>query len=78
MEAYKFETTVEKDGTIRIPKISGLADRAVELFIVMKQPSEKNSDAASRVERFLNKWAGVIAGEDADQLKESYLKGKYA
>lgn len=78
MEAYRFETKVQKDGVIRIPEISGLADRSVELFIVMKQSAEQTSDSASRMERFLDKWAGVVEGADSDQLKETYLKEKYA
>jgi hypothetical protein len=77
MEAYRFETKIQKDGTIRIPEISGLADRSVELFIVMK-PSVTPRDAASRADHFLNKWTGVIQGADVDQIKKDYLQEKYA
>jgi len=78
MEAYRFETKVQKDGVIRIPEISGLADRSVELFIVMKKSTKKISDSASRVDRFLDRWAGVLEGGNPEQLKETYLKEKYA
>jgi hypothetical protein len=77
MEAYKFETTVEKDGTIRIPEMSGLADRVVELFVVMKQPVEKPSGSLLLVDRFLDRWAGVLEGENPEQLKDAYLQEKY-
>jgi hypothetical protein len=38
MEAYKFETTVLKNGIIQISEMPQFASRLVEIFIVVKQP----------------------------------------
>ncbi len=78
METYKFETTIQKDGTIRIPEMSRMANRPVELFIVMKQPVMEKDTSACSVDRFLVKWTGVLEGLDVDSLKQGYLREKYA
>ena len=36
MEAYKFETTILKNGVIKIPEISKYENQNVEIFIVLK------------------------------------------
>ncbi len=79
MEAYKFKTTVQKDGTIQIPEISGLANRRVELFIVVERPEQEQEGAVGHdTDRFLDKWTGVLEGLDADRLKQDYLLEKHA
>lgn len=79
MEAYKFETTVEEDGIIRIPEISQFAHRDVEIFLVFKYPENPPENARERrVEHFLNTWTGILKGSDPDEAKRDYLRGKYA
>jgi len=48
MVVYEFETKIEKDGTIRILEILRLAERDVELFIVMIHPVAQKQNLKSR------------------------------
>nr|VFK15901.1 MAG: hypothetical protein BECKLPF1236A_GA0070988_101356 [Candidatus Kentron sp. LPFa]VFK31249.1 MAG: hypothetical protein BECKLPF1236C_GA0070990_101326 [Candidatus Kentron sp. LPFa] len=41
MEAYKFETTVLRNGIIQLPEISKFANCRIEVFIVVNQPNEQ-------------------------------------
>ena len=79
MEAYKFETTVEENGIIRIPEISQFAHCDVEIFLVFKYPEHPHETARQRrVEQFLDKWTGALKGSEPDEAKRDYLRGKYA
>ena len=75
MEAYKFETTVLKDGMIKVPQFEEYTDRRIELFIVLKpQKVEKKQT----IDEFLEKWTGFAKGiEDPDTVKYNYLMEKY-
>lgn len=65
MEAYKFETMVLTDGIIKIPEISNLANKPVEIFIVVKQERE-SIRSSENIDHFLKKWTGCIKGADPD------------
>ena len=79
METYKFETTVSENGIIQIPEISQLANRPIEIFIVVKQPdSIARSNTSQSIDQFLNKWTGFMREKDPDNNKLKYLQEKYA
>ncbi|GAK52430.1 hypothetical protein U14_03681 [Candidatus Moduliflexus flocculans] len=78
MEAYKFETTVEENGVIRIPEIARFALRNVEIFLVFESTEHPpEMERERRVEQFLDKWTGILKGSDPDEAKHDYLRGKY-
>ncbi len=78
MEAFKFETTVLENGVIKIPEISQLAHRPVEIFIVPKQPdAQKDSESQQTIDQFLEKWTGFLKGSNPDDAKFQYLRRKY-
>jgi hypothetical protein len=78
MEAYKFETTILQDGTFRIPECARFANRAVEVFVMLKTPEEPQYGPSQTIEEFLNKWTGFLEDVDPDELKHQYLQEKYA
>ena len=75
MEAYKFETTVLRNGVIKLPEISQYADRQVEVFVVIKQAAKTRQKRS--MEQFLEKWTGFLQGTVPDDLKLQYLREKY-
>ena len=75
MEAYKFKTTVLKNGVIKIPEISQYVDRQVEVFVVIKQAAKTGQKRS--MEQFLEKWTGFLQGTVPDDLKLQYLTKKY-
>lgn len=77
MEAYKFETIVQKDGFIHIPKISRFADREAEIFVIFKPKMKDQPDALQKTQQFLNKWSGLLRDVDPDRLKDLYLGGHH-
>jgi hypothetical protein len=66
MEAYKFEVIVQEDGIIKIPEISRFANQEVEVLIIVKPKAEIKPDLEKAVEKFLNKWSGVLKDADPD------------
>lgn len=77
MEAYKFEVVVQEDGIIKIPEISQFANQEVEIVILVKSKVEIKSKPEKMIEKFLNKWSGVLKDVDPDGLKLQYLQEKY-
>lgn len=77
MDTYKFETMVLADGIIKIPEISNLANKPVEIFIVVRH-EKKCIRSSENIDQFLNKWTGCIKGADPDDEKMNYLREKYA
>lgn len=75
MEAYKFKTTVEEEGVLRIPEIARLAHQQVEVFVVVAPDTEAGS--AQTVQQFLDKWQGLLQDFDVEELKPQYLREKY-
>ena len=75
MEAYKFETTILRNGVIKLPEISQYADRQVEVIVVIKQKADAGQEQS--MEQFLAKWTGFLQGTDPDDLKRRYLAEKY-
>ena len=75
MEAYKFKTTVLRNGVIKLPEISQYADRQVEVFVVIKQSA--NTGQKRSMKQFLEKWTGFLQGTAPDDLKLQYLTEKY-
>ena len=77
METYKFETTVQEDGVIKIPEIAKLAHQRVEISVVISSSDELASEPSQYIEAFINKWRGFLKGFDPDELKSKYLQEKY-
>jgi len=74
MQAYKFETKISKQGTIKVPLYLHLTDKNVEVIILPKPEYKSVSNAASE---FVDKWAGFLSDTDIDDAKYKYLTGKY-
>lgn len=78
MEAYKFETVILENGIIKLPQISKLANREVEIFIVPKQQDKVATGRdAEAMDRFIKKWTGSLKGVNPDESKLKYISEKY-
>lgn len=77
MEAYRFETTVKDNGVIQIPEIARLARQRVEVIVMVSPVSERETEKAYAIDRFLSKWHGFLRDADPDDLKSQYLQEKY-
>ena len=77
MEAYKFKTTIQENGVIRIPEIADLAHQQVEIFVVINLTSEVEAYDDQVIDRFLNRWRGVLKDAAPEDLKARYLQEKY-
>ncbi|MBC8182708.1 hypothetical protein H8E88_16530 [candidate division KSB1 bacterium] len=75
MDAYKFETTVQKDGIIKIPEIRNLINQRVEVFIVEKKNHQNNTIPAEfSFEEFSRKWRGFLKGAKIEKYKNDHIK----
>ncbi len=77
MEAYRFETTVKDNGVIQIPEIARLARQRVEIIVMVSPVSERRTEKADAIDRFLNKYHGFLRDADPDDLKSQYMQEKY-
>ncbi len=77
MEAYKFETTIQENGVIRIPEMSRWAQQHVEVFIVIDPADKQQNQTKLSLGTFLERWQGFLKGYDPDQLRAQYLQEKY-
>ena len=74
MKAYKFNTKVSREGTIKIPDKQSLAGKKVEVIIVSKTNSKKDDFSAKD---FIDKWAGFLSSDKQYDHKYKYLSEKY-
>jgi hypothetical protein len=72
MNAYKFETIVQNDGTIKIPQIKNLVNHKIEILII--DLSENKKKSFNTFEEFSQKWKGCIKGIHLDNYKEERIK----
>jgi len=77
MEAYKFETTVLKNGIIIVPQLDKYINQQVEVSIVFKEGKRKKKQKVS-TDEFLKKWTGFIPETNTEVDKYNYLMEKYA
>ncbi len=77
MEVYKFDTRVMEKGIIQIPEIAKLANKKIEIFIVVKQKPQEPEKKEKSLAHFLDQWQGFLKGFDADDLRLQYLQEKY-
>jgi len=75
MKAYKFDTKISENGTIRLPLNPSLYDKEVEIIIVPKIKTEKKK--THKASDFVSKWAGFLTNSEADNSKYNYLIEKY-
>ena len=72
---YQYETTVQENGVIRIPKMTTLARHRVKVVIRPLEPERTKSLQAAKA--FLERWSGILEGRDPDELKSQYMREKY-
>lgn len=77
MEAYRFQTTIQKDGVVKIPEIAKWANQQAEIFVVIMPSASLETESAPLLTTFLEKWRGFLNGFDPDELKSQYLQEKY-
>ncbi|MCF8374393.1 MAG: hypothetical protein K9H64_22420 [Bacteroidales bacterium] len=75
LQAFKYSTTVLKNGMIKIPKFEKYVDQEIEVIVVLK-PERNRKPKKSTVDDFLEKWAGVFSEVETDDLKYKYLMEK--
>ncbi|MDF1551261.1 MAG: hypothetical protein P1P88_25800 [Bacteroidales bacterium] len=76
MEAYKFETIVLENGTIKLPHFEKYKNQQIEVFVVFKNPTKVESKKLTASE-FLDKWTGFISELNIEDEKYNYLINKY-
>ena len=76
MEAYKFETTILENGTIRVPEFEKYKNKKIEIFVVFKPETHKEKSKIS-ADEFLANWTGFAKGIDPEDEKYNYLTEKY-
>jgi len=76
MEAYKFETTVLENGTIKIPEFEKYKNKSIEIFIIFK-PEIHEIHTKVSAEEFLIKWTGFAKDINAEDERYNYLMEKY-
>ncbi len=74
MKAYKFDTKVNQNGTIKIPYKHSLAGKKVEVIIVPKTDSKRENFSAKD---FIDKWGGFLSSGKQNDPKYQYLSKKY-
>lgn len=76
MEAYKFATTVLKNGIIKIPELKGFADQKVEVFVILN-PKKEVKTKRKTIDEFLANWAGFFSPAETSDVRYNYLMEKY-
>jgi hypothetical protein len=79
MQAYKFDTTISKEGTITIPFEPVLFNRDAEVIIIPKKKTIRNKKKYSASD-FLKDWTGILENmpeEKTDKIKYEYLIQKH-
>jgi hypothetical protein len=66
MRAFKFNTTISKDGTIQIPFNPSLFSTEVEIIIVSKEERKRIQKAGRK---FVEQWSGFLNASDTDSSK---------
>lgn len=77
MEAYRFQTIIQKDGVVKIPEIAKWANQQAEIFVVIIPTAPLENETVPIMANFLDKWRGFLKGFDPDELKSQYLQEKY-
>ncbi len=76
MEAYKFETKILEDGTIRVPNFHKLKSKDVEVVLLVKQSQVLQKSKEQEVQEFLDKWFGFFSEIDTDDVRYNAIIGK--
>lgn len=78
MEAYKFETVVLEDGSIKLPKLKEFVNQKIELFFVVKNTSEEQKEEENQtIEEFLDEWTGFFSEVETDDFKYNRIMDKH-
>lgn len=81
MNAFKFETTIQDDGMIKIPELKKFANQVVEVLIVEKAKRfRKTQQTNITFGEFCKKWRGFLRGANIEDWKNdytTYLEEKY-
>ncbi len=75
MEAYKFETKILEDGTIRVPNFQKLKSKNVEVVLLVKQAQTLQKTKEQEAQEFLDKWFGFFSGIETDDVRYNAIIG---
>jgi hypothetical protein len=76
MEAYKFETTVLKNGIIKIPEIDKYRNQRVQIIIIPEEVKQEKSKG-EHIEEFINSWVGRFSDIDTDDIRYNAIMDKH-
>lgn len=76
MEAYKFETTIQENGTIQVPHFHKLKYRNVEVVLLIKQPEIEKDSKEQEAQEFIDKWFGFFSEIETDDVRYNAIIGK--
>nr|NQU88997.1 hypothetical protein [Bacteroidota bacterium] len=76
MEAFKFATTVLKNGIIKIPELENFTNQKIEVIVVLKSEKRVKTERNSMNDFLLN-WAGFFSTVETDDPRFNYLMEKY-
>ena len=74
MNAYKFETVVQDDGTIKIPEMKNLVNHKIEILIIDLTEKKTENKEFKTFDEFSRKWKGCLKGIDIDTYKQDRIK----
>jgi len=87
MQAYRFETTVLEDGSIKLPDFKKFANTQVEIILFPKVKRKKKvittdiPEKKQSFEEFLDKWAGFaksdLTDEEIDNIRYESIMEKH-
>lgn len=72
MEAYKFETIVQENGSINMPELKELKNHKVEVIII-DMAEKKSEKKLKSFEEFSKKWKGCLKGIDVSHFREDRI-----
>jgi len=76
MEAYKFETQIEKNGIIQLPKLDRYEGYDVEVMVVLKSRNTRTPKKQS-IEAFFEKWKGVFSSVQTEDIRYNAIMQKH-
>ncbi len=83
MQAYRFETTVLEDGSIKLPDFKKFANTQVEIILFPKAKRKKKvittdiPEKKQSFEEFIEKWAGHFAEIETDDIRYNAIMDKH-
>ena len=76
MEVYKFETRIEKQGIIQLPKLNKYEGYEVEVVVVLK-PKKKTAQNKQSIDVFFKKWEGAFSSVRTEDARYNAIMKKH-